>query len=165
MTLPICLGAPAAEPLPNLAGQLARSLPPSQKGKEQTCRHPAPVQSSGCKFALTHVPLGSSQADLRAGRLKHSQVSWPVTGETSGHPCSSDQVLGCPFCCFPARLGVHMSPWKHKTALMKANIVDFKQQQQNTRKGVSITALPCVFGSLGSSPVPSSWSWEVTFLP
>lgn len=62
-----------------------------------------------------------------------------------------------PVLLLPGKIGIHVSPQKHKTALLEANIVDFEQQQQNTRRGVSITALLCVLGSLGASPVPGSW--------
>jgi len=123
---PLLSGAAADEP--------GRTSPGSWRGP---CHRNLPVSHASAGLSLRvctpRVPLGSSPAELSVGRLKQSQVC-AGDGETLGYPRSSDPVLGCPF-CFPSRLGIHMSPRKQKTALLKASTFDFKQQQQTTGRG------------------------------
>lgn len=89
-----------------------------------------PAQGSACELAPTHVPLGSSQANLRAGRLKQSQVGGASDGEDLGAALLIRPGPGVPTVLLPSKTGIRMSPQEQNTALLKENTAISKSKAQ-----------------------------------
>lgn len=126
------------------------------------------LRAAGGTFDPPHHllnPIGQLARSLSLPqRQRQHQVSCASDGGGLRAPLLIQPDPGVPVLPLSSRIGIHVSPWKHKIAILKAIRVDFKQHQQNSRKGISITALLCVFGSLGASPGPDSLDRETTFL-
>lgn len=136
----------------NLVGQLAMSLYPRWKGKEQMWQH---------EVQLAQHLVPSQAVCCLSCRQRDSVVpAWRCPRLCSSHPV-----------CFPARSGSTCDHEK-RTTLLKINIL-FQTAAAKQKKSAcvcmsacpSITALPCVFGSSGTSPGPGSWGWKVLFPP
>lgn len=93
-------------------------------------------------------PIGQLARSLSLSqRQRQHQVCCASDGGGLRAPLLIQPGPGVPVLPLSSRIGIHVSPWKHKIAILKATRVDFKQHQKTQGKGFQSQPF-CVYSAL-----------------